>query len=140
MRPFLTRFVGSVGRSLPLLPFLAICLACATPTPFPVENLKVGMTTKEVRQSVGEPRFNHLGKTWIYTHEEQDWVGFVVRKDVFLHFDEEKLVQWQVTEPFPAVSSGISEDDWDWMDQHQWDRSKDARHHKKGHKHHHPDC
>ncbi len=92
-------------RSCLLALCLLVCLACATPTPFPVENLKVGMTTKQVRQSVGEPRFNHLGKTWIYTHEEQDWVGFVVKKDVFLHFDEEKLVQWQVTEHPPRRSS-----------------------------------
>jgi len=118
-------------RSFLLVPCLLICLACATPTPFPVENLKVGMTTKEVRQSVGEPRFNHLGKTWIYTHEERDWVGFVIKKDVFLHFDEEKLVQWQVTEPFPppVVSSGI------WNDPFQ-----DAAHAAHGHPFGHPGC
>ena len=127
-------------RSCLLALCLLVCLACATPTPFPVENLKVGMTTKEVRQSVGEPRFNHLGKTWIYTHEEGDWVGFVVKKDVFLHFEEEKLVQWQVTEPFPVVVDdpfSMSDDDPFWMLD---DSSKDERHHTKGHKHHHPDC
>ena len=85
-------------RSFLLATCLLIGLACATPIAFPVENLAVGMTTKEVRQSVGEPRFNHLGKTWIYTNEERDWMGHVFKKDVFLHFNEEKLVQWQVTE------------------------------------------
>jgi len=125
-------------RSFLLAPCLLICFACATPITFPVENLAVGMTTKEVRQSVGEPRFNHLGKTWIYTHEERDWVGFVIKKDVFLHFDEEKLVQWQVTEPFPAVSSGYY--DPAFPSTTMTFPSKDARHHAKGHKHHHPGC
>ena len=135
-------------RSFLLAPCLLICLACATPTPFPVENLKVGMTTKEVRQSVGEPRFNHLGKVWIYTHEREnwDWLFFptVISGDVFLHFHEEKLIQWQVTEP--VVSSGYNPNsalDKLQRQQNQWFRDqqgiKDYQHHKKEHTHHHDD-
>ena len=88
-----------MARSFLLLPCLLVCLACAAR--FPVDNLKMGMTTKEVQESAGEPRFNHLGNTWIYPLWAWNWMDFLVDKDVYLHFDEEKLVQWQVTESIP---------------------------------------
>ena len=98
MRPFLTRFANSLIGVVLLVLCLLICLVCATQ--LPVETLEEGMTPLAVRQAVGEPRFIAPNGVWIYTHEEQNLVG-VVRKDVFLHFDDERLVQWQVTEPFP---------------------------------------
>jgi SmpA / OmlA family len=97
-RPFRTRFANFLIGFVPLILCLLICLVCATP--LPVETLEEGMTPSAVRQAVGEPRFIAPNGVWIYTHEEQN-LGGVVRKDVFLHFDDERLVQWQVTEPFP---------------------------------------
>ena len=113
-----------------------------------------------------------VDSSWTYQHEEQNWFFtvhplaplfipiivldsdltwpeasrevYVTRKPVILYFEQEKLARWEVIEPPPAVSSGISEDDWDWMDHqrqdflhHQQEHKKDIRHHKKGHKHHH---
>jgi hypothetical protein len=105
MRPFLTRLANSLIGIVLLILCLLICLACATP--FPVETLEEGMTPLAVQQAVGEPRFIAPNGVWIYTHEEQN-VGGVVQKDVFLHFDGERLVQWQVTEPFPPPFVNIS--------------------------------
>ncbi len=99
MRLFLTRLANSLIVVVLLIPCLLICLVCATP--FPVETLEEGMTHSAVRQAVGEPRFIAPNGVWIYTHEEQNPGEGVVRSDVFLHFDDERLVQWQVTEPFP---------------------------------------
>jgi hypothetical protein len=117
-----------MARSFLLVPCLLIGLACATP--FPVENLKEGMMPLEVRQAVGEPRFIAPNGVWMYTHEEQEWVftffpltpfliplfavlpdrrwdeAYVIKNDVFLHFQEEGLVYWQVTEP---LSGGRNE-------------------------------
>jgi hypothetical protein len=105
MRPFLTRLANSLIDIVLLVLCLLICLACATP--LPVEALEEGMTPLAVRQAVGEPRFIAPNGVWIYTHEEQN-LGGVVRKDVFLHFDDERLVLWQVTEPFPPPFVDIS--------------------------------
>ena len=158
MRSFLTRLVSSAPRSLVLIPCLLVCLACATP--FPVENLEEGMTPLEVRESVGEPRFIAPNGVWIYTHEEQEWVFtffpltplfiplfaglpdaswdemYVIKGDVFLHFNDGKLWRWQVTEPPPAVSSGIWDDPFP-SPTFSFPSKKDIKHHKKGHKHHH---
>ena len=106
MRPFLTRFANSLVGVVPLILCLLICLACATP--LPVETLEEGMTPSAVRQAVGEPRFIAPNGVWIYTQEEQVLGRGVVRKDVFLHFDDERLVQWQVTEPFPPPFVDVS--------------------------------
>jgi hypothetical protein len=76
--------------------------------------------------------------SWLPNFEWND--PYMSTSDVVLHFEQEKLARWEVIEPPPVVSSGISEHDWDWMNQQQWNRSKDERHHKKGHKHHHHDC
>ena len=106
-------------RSILLVPCLLISLACATP--FPVENLEEGMTPLAVRHAVGEPRFIAPNGVWIFTHEEQNWVGFVVRKDVFLHFNDERLYQWQVTEPVCCGSwgnAGSLNDDWHFRHGH----------------------
>jgi len=120
---FMTPLVRRIARAAFLIPCLLICLACATP--FPIENLEMGMTTREVRESVGEPRFNHRDQTWIYTHEEwrsrwflppspfffaglisipvnavwpnTSWdAQYVVEKEAFLHFEEGLLIGWQV--------------------------------------------
>jgi hypothetical protein len=92
---FLTFLANSVTRATPLILCLLVCISCATP--FPVENLEFGMTAKEVRESVGEPRFIHRDQTWIYTHEEWSWDEFyVVKKEAFLHFDRGLLTGWQV--------------------------------------------
>jgi hypothetical protein len=99
MRPFLTRFPNSLIGVVLLIPCLLICLTCATP--FPVETLEEGMTPSAVRQAVGEPRFIAPNGVWIYTHEEQNPGEGVVRSEVFLHFDDERLVQWQMPEPIP---------------------------------------
>jgi hypothetical protein len=99
MRPFLTRFPNSLIGVVLLVLCLLICLVCATP--LPVETLEEGMTPLAVRQAVGEPRFIAPNGVWIYTHEEQNPGEGVVRSDVFLHFDDERLVQWQMPEPIP---------------------------------------
>jgi len=58
MRSFLTPLIGSVTRTVLLAPCLLICLACATP--FPFDHLEKGMTQREVRALVGEPK-----STWV---------------------------------------------------------------------------
>ena len=68
MRFFLTRFVDSVARAVLLIPCLLIGLACATP--FPTENLEVGMTAETVRESLPAvgildmPRFHKFTTSW----------------------------------------------------------------------------
>ncbi len=122
-------------RSFLLIPCLLICLACATATPFPVENLEEGMTPLEVRESVGEPGFIASNGVWMYTHEERNWAGFVARNDVFLHFEDERLFHWQVTEPISSEGA-YQPEQWN-SSTDQWNWSRDATHHKKGHTHHH---
>lgn len=64
---------------------------------------------------------------------------------VVLHFEGEKLVRWDVTEPsLPVVSSSYYDPVFDEFQrqQQQWhqemiDRAIDIKHHKKGHTHHH---
>ncbi len=58
----------------------------------------------------------------------------VGKGEVLLHFEEEKLVRWDVIEPVPAVSSGYT-----YQDPFPPTTlpSKDTAHHAKGHKHHH---
>ncbi len=67
-----------MARSFFLRPCLLICLACATPTPFPIENLEEGMTTETVREKFGEPEAietepEGAEPSWTYVHEEQAW-------------------------------------------------------------------
>lgn len=111
------------------VPFLLICISCATP--FPVAELEEGMTAEEARQAFGEPRNIRDDNAWVYTDEDQNWMMFnpffiefgliagsifallddddsvewdeffVSRQDVYLHFEEEKLARWQVGEMGP---------------------------------------
>ncbi len=151
-------------RSFLLAPCLLICLACATP--FPIENLEDGMTTETVRENFGAPEAietkpEGVESDWTYVHEEYD--GFITSffwpmaplfvaaswllnfewdelymntSDVLLHFEDEKLVRWDVIEPVPAVSSGyIYQDPFPST----MFPTKDSIHHKKGHTHHHDD-
>jgi hypothetical protein len=64
-----------MARSFLLLPCLLICLACATP--FPIANLKEGMTTETVREKFGAPTEADLSgdakSCWTYWHEEREW-------------------------------------------------------------------
>jgi hypothetical protein len=106
IRRFRIRIANSRSGVVLLIPCLLICLSCATP--FPAEALEEGMTPLAIRQAVGEPRFIAPNGVWIYTHEEQNPGEGVVRSDVFLHFDDERLVQWQVTEPFPPPFVDVS--------------------------------
>ena len=98
-----TGFSGRVGvtpnrgfSELLLGPLLAICLSCATPTPFPLENLEEGMTSEIVRENFGEPEAmeadskNPNKSCWSYA-EEQNMV--------LLDFEEDELVRWSVYEP-----------------------------------------
>lgn len=73
-------------------------------------------------------------------------IDTIEEKPVVLHFEEEKLVRWEVIEPVPVVSSGYApnsalhemmrkQDQW-FRDQQ---RMADYLHHKKGHTHHHVD-
>ena len=161
VRSFLTRLVDSATRVILLAPCLLVCLACATP--LPLDNLEKGMTAEAVRAEFGEPE-SITGPTWHYTDEEQNWVGTgyctlfaplcafmspislldegrtlfhifgVDEKPVILDFEDGRLVRWEVIEPVPVVSSGSTSQ---WQQHQQWDWSKDARHHQKGHKHDH---
>ncbi len=74
-------------RSFLLAPCLLICLACATPTPFPIENLETGMTLEAVREKFGAPIASGPGdvvSSWTYRHEERNWVHTVMSYSVFL--------------------------------------------------------
>jgi hypothetical protein len=129
-----------------LVPFLLVCLACATP--FPIENLKEGMTAESVREEFGAPKAEEAisgsGATscWTYWHEEQNWIATLLlpawllvipmnalspgvtwdawyfnRNSVFLHFEEEKLVGWGAIEPVMKVYSVPDSDPHtDWGD------------------------
>ena len=155
LRSFLTRLVDPAARAVLLVPCLLICLACATP--FPFENLEEGMTAETVSERFGAPRAMEtmpggLDSYWTYANRELE-VGAVIlgwpwaplfvavswlsnfewddpymgTSDVVLRFEGEKLVRWEVLEPVPVVSSGST---WHW--QHQWEWSKDTRHHQRG--------
>jgi hypothetical protein len=84
-RSFLTRLVDSVAQFF-LVPSLLVCLACATP--FPLDRLEEGMTTKTVRQEFGEPVETHVDRRgreiWQYAHEEQEWFTTIALHTVFL--------------------------------------------------------
>ena len=112
-----------------------------------------------------EPPFG-VATFWTYTHEETDWGMFILphailsipictaipdvpwdclyvsSRPLFLHFEAEKLAWWEVIKPVPVVSSGY--DPFYALREMQqrdrgWQRMKDIKHHKKGHKHHHVD-
>ena len=142
MRSFLTRLSSSVAQGSLLTPCLLICLACATP--FPFENLQEGMTTEAVLEKFGEPKATEARgaqSCWTYWNEEQDWFGtffpisplgtllsapfypttwdgwYIIRNSVFLHFYEEKLVNWVAIEPnattlspSPGIAWGMKPD------------------------------
>ena len=68
----------------------------------------------------------------------EHWCGVflpvVGKGKVVLHFEEEKLVRWDVIEPVPVVSSGYTyHDPFPSMTF----PTKDSIHHDAGHKHHH---
>ena len=54
LRPVLALFRDANFTCVFLVPFLLICVCCATP--FPIENLKEGMTMEAVRENFGEPK------------------------------------------------------------------------------------
>ena len=177
MRSSLSRLVGPVGRAVPLIPCLAICLACATP--FPVDSLEEGMTTETVRENFGAPEAMEtkpagVESSWTYVDEVQAWfltvmsstaflppciiatavampfggehwcdavIPTVEKGEVVLHFEEEKLVRWEVIEPepVPVVSSGYNWNTGPTLAEQMREsqRIKDIKHHKKGHTHHH---
>ena len=142
-------------RSFLLAPCLLVSLACATP--FPLDSLEEGMTTEAVRENFGEPEAietepEGVGSSWTYVDEELLWGLFlhaplsipiyaaipdtpwdymvVNRRPILLHFEAEKLVQWNVGEfnwtagyydpaLFPTMTFP----------------STDAAHHAQGHTH-----
>ncbi len=76
--------------------------------------------------------------TWVYPHEEFSWmpqVG-VVKKEVELLFDGNKLVSWE-TRRLPSVPTTGTYIYRDPFPSTMTFPSKDHRHHKKGHTHHH---
>ncbi len=171
MRSFPTRIANSLTRVVLLVPWLLICLACATP--FPVENLEKGMTTETVRENFGAPEYigtkrGSVVTRWYYVDEEQAWfltimsstaflphcllltaatmpfgaehwcadfIPTVEEGEVVLHFEDERLARWEVIEPVPVVSSGYTYQDP--FPSTTLFPTRDIKHHKKGHKHHH---
>jgi hypothetical protein len=101
---------------------LLVCLSCATP--FPFDKLEEGLTVETLLTELGPPEAietgsGDAGSCWCYHHEEQEWVptffpltpfliplfvvfgdswddAYVIRKPIVLHFEEEKLVRWDV--------------------------------------------
>ena len=128
------------------------------------------MTAENVQETFGapesvgnEPPYG-VGTFWTYPHEKTDWGMFIFPQvllsipilavwpgrswdesyvkeiPLVLHFEDEKLVRWQVTEPVPAVSSGydaLAAQEKYQKQVREWQRIKDIKHHKKGHTHHH---
>ncbi len=47
-------------RSFLLIPYLLVCLACATP--FPLDNVEVNMTMAQATEAFGEPSSTNIGK------------------------------------------------------------------------------
>ena len=149
MRSFLTRLANFVTRTVLLVPCLLVCLACATPTPFPFEKLEEDMTAESVRAEIGEPESIieewHWGSEptgrlvirWHYTHEEGIWGGG--ETPVVLYFEEDKLVRWVEIES-ESESGGYDATKAlkEYQDQQQhWRRMKDIGDHKKRRKHRH---
>ena len=69
-----------MARSLLLVPFLLIGLACATP--FPIDSLEEGMTTEAVREEFGAPEAIETGpegteSSWKYLDERLSWQSFI---------------------------------------------------------------
>ena len=86
-------------------PLLLICAACATP--FPIEDLKEGMTMEAVRENFGEPKAEEADlwggekSCWTYWHEKQDWIATSLIIPTFL-----------VVIPVNALSPGVTWDAW----------------------------
>lgn len=124
MRSFLTRIPSALFSVVLLVPCLPIYLGCATS--FPVEDLEAGMLAEAARDEFGEPEAiengsGDAGSCWCYHDDEQDWLFtffpltplfipiavangrwdyyYVNRKTVTLHFEEEKLVRWEMRKP-----------------------------------------
>ena len=151
-------------RSFLLAPCLLICLACATPIPFPLESLEEGMTTETVRENFGAPEATNrrwdigdgpavingpavlTGVSWTYVHGI-----YVYEMPIVLDFEEEKLVRWEVLPLDPVVRTigwqGWKEGGWLWeagpladfhrrQDQRFWTLMMDYQQHKKDENHH----
>lgn len=90
MRSFPTRLANSVTRTVFLVPCLLVCLACVTPTPFPIENLEKGMTPEAVRVEFGEPELietvpgGEKWSLWTYENEQQNWFNTAIFSTVLL--------------------------------------------------------
>ncbi len=158
-------------RSFLLAPCLLICLACATPFPLDsLEKGMTYETVREnfgEPEATGiEPPYG-VATFWTYPpHEETGWGilifppghtasmgmesrtggswgdAYVIEKPlVVLHFEDEKLVRWEVVKPAPIGEQSRSDClTYDPI----WDDSfKDLRCHIRGYKGHHvdhPDC
>ncbi len=79
--------------------------------------------------------------TWVYPHEEVSWWPedpWVVKKEVELLFDGNKLVSWETRRlpSVPTTGTYVYRDPFPspMFPQHS---PKDTKHHKKGHDHHH---
>ncbi len=79
--------------------------------------------------------------TWVYPYEELSWMGnnFIVKKEVELLFEGNKLASWETRlvpfVPTTDTSFDNSMSDWDPFPVNH--SNKDTRHHRKGHDHHH---
>ena len=132
VRPFPTRFPNSLISVVLLVPWLLICLACATT--FPLDDLKKGMTAEAARVKFGEPEHTDARRwpkgaiDWSYTHKGRPLVLF---------FDEAKELDSWWLQPASARANQGGPVGWMPWDQFRNYPSKDAVHHLMGHTHHH---
>jgi hypothetical protein len=121
LRPILALFWNSNFTRAILVPFLLICLACATP--FPFESLGEGMTAEAVHDEFGAPIATDPN-CLTYWHESQRWFfiffpltpllipiiaamegiplseaahfSYVRQEPVLIDFDAEGLTKWEL--------------------------------------------
>ncbi len=116
---FRNRLADSAAPAALLIPCLLVCLSCATP--FPFDKLEEGLSAETVLTELGPPEaiqvgLGDAGPCWCYVHEKQMWTNtisfpitpfmipfmktwsdaYFTREEVVLHFEEEKLVRWNL--------------------------------------------
>ncbi len=76
--------------------------------------------------------------TWVYSHKEYGWMAgnIIERWKVELLFEGNKLASWEMSpDPYPPATGTSSYSDP--FPSTSFHSSKDTRHHRKGHDHHH---
>ena len=134
---FLTRVSNSLVGVTFLVPCLLACLACTTPTPFPVDSLEEGMTPETVRVEFGEPE--SVKHEWHWGSEPTPrlvirW-HYEARRPVVLYFEADELVRWvEIGSEIRSEGVDVSKTLKEYQEQQRhWQRMKDIGDHKQGH-------